>query len=114
MADINKLVNEIGKLTMQEAADMAKMMEDQWGIQASNLQAAAPIPVAVLEERVASLEGRTGAVATASGTVNLTFATGVLEGGELLQQQRQDLTGNDRNTRKWSDFSCWPSDSNRI
>jgi hypothetical protein len=33
------------------------------------------------------------AVATASGTVNLTFATGVLEGGELLQQQRQDLTG---------------------
>ena len=51
MADINKLVNEIGKLTMQEAADMAKIMEDQWGIQASNLQAAAPTPVAVLEEK---------------------------------------------------------------
>ena len=34
------------------------------------------------------------AVATASGTVNLTFATGVLEAGELMSNTiRQDLTG---------------------
>ena len=38
--EINKLVEEIGKLTMQEAADMGKLMEEKWGILASNIQAA--------------------------------------------------------------------------
>ena len=29
MANINKLVEELGQLTMQEAADMGKMMEEK-------------------------------------------------------------------------------------
>ena len=40
MADINKLVEELGQLTMQEAADMGKMMEEKWGINISNIQTA--------------------------------------------------------------------------
>ena len=42
MADINKLVEELGQLTMQEAADMGKMMEEKWGINISNIQTAPP------------------------------------------------------------------------
>ena len=38
MADINRLVEELGQLTMQEAADMGKMMEEKWGINISNIQ----------------------------------------------------------------------------
>ena len=40
MANINKLVEELGQLTMQEAADMGKMMEEKWGINISNIQTA--------------------------------------------------------------------------
>jgi len=40
MADINRLVEELGQLTMQEAADMGKMMEEKWGINISNIQTA--------------------------------------------------------------------------
>ena len=41
---LDALVEQIGNLTMQEAADMAKMMEEKWGIQASNIQpSAAPV-----------------------------------------------------------------------
>ena len=38
MADISRLVEELGQLTMQEAADMGKMMEEKWGINISNIQ----------------------------------------------------------------------------
>ena len=38
MADINKIIEEVGSLTMQEAADMAKLMEEKWGIVASQIQ----------------------------------------------------------------------------
>jgi len=51
MADINKLIDELGKLTLQEAADMAKMMEEKWGIQASNIQAGAPQAAAPVEAK---------------------------------------------------------------
>ena len=40
MADINKLIEDIGSLTMDQAADMAKQMEEKWGIVASQIQAA--------------------------------------------------------------------------
>ena len=43
---LDALVEQIGNLTMQEAADMAKMMEKKWNIQASQIQAA---PVEAVE-----------------------------------------------------------------
>ena len=46
MADINKLMEEIGKLTMQEAADMGKLMEDKWGINYEAILNANSAPVA--------------------------------------------------------------------
>jgi len=53
--EINKLVEEIGKLTMQEAADMGRLMEDKWGIQASNLQAAPAQQEVVSESSTATV-----------------------------------------------------------
>ena len=50
--EINKLVDEIGKLTMQEAADMARLMEEKWGIQANNLQAAPAQQAEVTESTI--------------------------------------------------------------
>ena len=48
---IEALIEQIGSLTMQEAADMGKLMEEKWGIQASNLQQAAPQTAAVSVEK---------------------------------------------------------------
>ena len=48
---IETLIEQLGKLTLQEAADMAKMMEEKWGIQASNIQQAAPQTAAVSVEK---------------------------------------------------------------
>ena len=41
MADLAKLVDELSSLTVLEAADLAKMLEEKWGV-----SAAAPVAVA--------------------------------------------------------------------
>ena len=41
MADLSKIVDELSKLTVIEAAELAKMLEDKWGV-----SAAAPVAVA--------------------------------------------------------------------
>ena len=41
MADLDKLVEELGKLTVLEAADLVKKLEEKWGV-----SAAAPMAVA--------------------------------------------------------------------
>src|SRR5271156_6096599 len=35
MADLSKLVNELSGLTVLEAADLAKMLEEKWGVSAT-------------------------------------------------------------------------------
>jgi large subunit ribosomal protein L7/L12 len=41
MSDINKLVEELSKLSVLEAADLVKLLEEKWGV-----SAAAPVAVA--------------------------------------------------------------------
>ena len=43
MADIEKLKDELGKLTVLEAAELVKMLEEEWGV-----SAAAPVAVAAV------------------------------------------------------------------
>ncbi len=42
MADLNKLVDELSTLTVLEAAELTKMLEDKWGV-----SAAAPMAMAM-------------------------------------------------------------------
>src|SRR5499427_9084885 len=35
MADLQKLVDDLSKLTVLEAADLAKMLEEKWGVSAA-------------------------------------------------------------------------------
>src|SRR6185437_13589276 len=41
MADLNKLVDELSSLTVMEAAELSKLLEEKWGV-----SAAAPVAVA--------------------------------------------------------------------
>ena len=42
MADLNKIVDELSTLTVMEAAELSKLLEEKWGV-----TAAAPVAVAV-------------------------------------------------------------------
>ena len=42
MADINTLVDKLSELTVLEAADLAKALEEKWGVSAAAAVAAAP------------------------------------------------------------------------
>src|SRR5256714_317669 len=55
MADLSKIVDELSSLTVLEAADLAKMLEEKWGVSAAAAVAvAAPAgaaPAAAVEEQ---------------------------------------------------------------
>ena len=42
MADLNKIIDELSKLTVVEAADLSKQLEEKWGVTAAAPVAAAP------------------------------------------------------------------------
>lgn len=44
MADLNKIVEDLSKLTVLEAAELSKLLEEKWGVSA----AAAPVAVAAV------------------------------------------------------------------
>jgi large subunit ribosomal protein L7/L12 len=47
MADLQKLVDDLSQLTVLEAADLAKMLEEKWGVSAAAAVAIAAAPGAV-------------------------------------------------------------------
>ena len=54
MADIAKLVEELSKLTVMEAAELAKALEEEWGVSAAApaaMMAAAPAEAEAAEEK---------------------------------------------------------------
>ena len=46
MADITKLVDQLSELTVLEAADLAKALEEKWGVSAAAAVSAAPTAAA--------------------------------------------------------------------
>ena len=42
MADLNKIIDELSKLTVVEAAELSKQLEEKWGLTAAAPAAAAP------------------------------------------------------------------------
>jgi large subunit ribosomal protein L7/L12 len=44
MADLQKLVDDLSQLTVLEAADLAKMLEEKWGVSAAAAVAVAAAP----------------------------------------------------------------------
>jgi large subunit ribosomal protein L7/L12 len=54
MADLNAIVDQLSSLTVLEAADLAKMLEEKWGVSAAAAVAVAgpaAAPVAAVEEK---------------------------------------------------------------
>jgi len=53
MADLTKIVDDLSNLTVLEAAELSKMLEEKWGVSAAApvAVAAAPVAAAVEEEQ---------------------------------------------------------------
>ena len=43
MADLNKIINDLSGLTVVEAAELSKQLEEKWGVTAATAVAAAPV-----------------------------------------------------------------------
>ena len=69
MADLNKLVDDLSALTVLEAAELSKMLEEKWGV-----SAAAPVAVA-------AAPGAGGGAAPAEAAEEQTEFTVVLTAG---------------------------------
>jgi len=50
MSDLNKIVDQLSKLTVVEAAELSKQLEDKWGVTAAAPVAAAPVAAATPAE----------------------------------------------------------------
>jgi large subunit ribosomal protein L7/L12 len=53
MADLQKIVDELSKLTVLEAADLAKLLEEKWGVSAAAAVAVAAGPAGAGAEAAA-------------------------------------------------------------
>jgi len=49
MADLNKIADELSSLTVMEAAELSKLLEEKWGVSAAAPAAAAAAPAAAGE-----------------------------------------------------------------
>src|ERR1700709_810525 len=59
MADLQKLVDELSSLTVMEAADLSKLLEEKWGVSAAAPAAAAAAPRAGAAAPSAPVEEQT-------------------------------------------------------
>ena len=50
MSELNKIVDQLSKLTVVEAAELSKQLEDKWGVTAAAPVAAAPVAAAAPAE----------------------------------------------------------------
>ena len=51
MTELNKIVDQLSKLTVVEAAELSKQLEDKWGVTAAAPAAAAPVAATPAEEK---------------------------------------------------------------
>jgi len=51
MSDLNKIIDDLSSLTVVEAAELSKQLEEKWGVTAAAAVAAAPPPAAPVEEK---------------------------------------------------------------
>ena len=61
MADLNKLVDQLSELTVLEAADLSKLLEEKWGVSAA-AAVAAPARDRQNTRRVARTTGHRGSL----------------------------------------------------
>jgi large subunit ribosomal protein L7/L12 len=88
MADLAKLVDELSGLTVLEAADLSKKLEEKWGV-----SAAAPVAVAAAGAPAAAVEEKTAfdVILAAAGAQKINVIKVVRELTGLGLKEAKDL-----------------------
>ena len=88
MADINKIAEELGTLTILEAADLVKLLEEKWGV-----SAAAPVAAAAAAAPAEAEEEKTefNVVLTEAGANKIAVIKAVREITGLGLKEAKDL-----------------------
>ena len=90
MADLDALVAELGKLTVLEAAELATLLEEKWGVSAAAPVAAAG-PAAGGDAAAAEEQSEFDVVLTAFGTSKVPVIKAVREITGLGLKEAKDL-----------------------
>lgn len=67
MADLNKIADELSALTVMEAAELSKILEEKWGVSAAAPAAAAAAPAAAAGGEAAAEQDEFDVVLAAAG-----------------------------------------------
>ena len=91
MADINKIAEELGTLTILEAADLVKLLEEKWGVSAAApvAAAAAAAPAEAEEEKtefnVVLTEAGANKIAVIKAVREVKTGLGVVDAKKLVE-----------------------------
>src|SRR3546814_16441594 len=107
MADLAKIVEELSALTVLEAADLSKMLEEKWGVSAAAAVAAAPAAAAAgpaAEEQTefdVLLTGDGGQKINVIKEVRVITGLGLGEAKALAEGAPKAVTEGAKNGRAW-------------
>ncbi len=92
MADLQKIVEELSSLTLLEAAELSKLLEEKWGVSAASLAvAAAPAAGAGAAAPVAEEKTEFNVVLTGAGEKKIQVIKVVRELTSLGLKEAKDL-----------------------
>ena len=89
MADLNKIIEDLSSLTVVEAAELSKQLEEKWGVTAAAAVAAAP--VAAGNEAPADEKDEFTIMLTAAGEKKINVIKEVRAVTELGLKEAKDL-----------------------
>ena len=98
MTDLNKIINELSKLTVVEAADLSKKLEEKWGVTAAI--PAAPAPAAAVTPKEEKTEFVIYLSAVGSKKINVIkevraiTALGLKEAKDLVEAAPKEVKKN--------------------
>ena len=90
-ADLNKLVDQLSALTVIEAAELSKMLEEKWGVSAAAPVAAAAAPAAGGAAAAAEEQTEFNVVLLEAGTSKVNVIKAVRELTGLGLKEAKDL-----------------------
>ncbi|MEG0024392.1 MAG: 50S ribosomal protein L7/L12 [Akkermansia sp.] len=90
MADINKIADDLGTLTILEAAELVKLLEEKWGVSAAApVAAASAAPTEAAEEKtefnVELTEGGANKIAAIKAVREVKAGLGLAEAKKLVE-----------------------------
>ncbi len=128
MADINGLVDQLSALTVLEAADLAKALEEKWGVSAAAAVAAAPAAAGGAAAPAAEEQTEFDVILTGDGGkkinvikevraitgLGLGEAKALVEGAPKAGQGRRQQGRGRRRSRSRSRMPAAPSSSSKL